>query len=201
LARKTRAVGEKTRERILEAALPLFARHGFAGTSTRLVAGAAEVNVATLAYYFDDKEGLYDAVCQRLHEDLAVQMPTALPVESPGDLAPWLAERAWAFVTEHKLHIQVLIRNVLDKGGHEAVVMDHWVEDLLVRAEMLVGLFRPTWTGHRRRLFVLSVMHAAARFAVEDRDQLYAMAGRPADLDAEIRAFLADHLRVNLGLP
>jgi AcrR family transcriptional regulator len=194
-------VGEKTRERILEAALPLFARHGYAGTSTRMVAGAAEVNVATLAYYFEDKEGLYLAVCQRLHEDLADQIPSAPPPVSPHELAPWFADHAWNFVKAHRVHIQVLIRNVLDEGGHEAEIMDKWSGPLLSKVEALLGLFRPDWSPSRRRLFVLSMMHAVARFAVEDPGQLHAMAGAPADLDAEIRSFLADHLRINLGLP
>ena len=111
MARRTRAAGERTRERILDAALPLFAQHGFAGTSTRMVAGAAEVNVATLAYYFDDKEGLYDAVVQRLHEDLAEQMPAgAAPPVSPADLATWLADRVWDFAQAHRVHIRVLLR-------------------------------------------------------------------------------------------
>ena len=61
-SRKQRADGARTRERILAEALPLFAARGFAGTSVRQVAAAAEVNVATLAYHFSDKQGLYDAV-------------------------------------------------------------------------------------------------------------------------------------------
>ncbi len=199
--KKTRAGGEKTRERILECALPLFARHGFAGTSTRMVAGAAEVNVATLAYYFQGKEGLYHAVVQRLHEDLAEQVPDALPAMPPDQLADWLADQMWSFVCAHRVHIQVLIRNVLDTGGHADVVMDRWIEGLYLRIDQLLGALRPDWSRVRGRLFVMSLMHTLARFAVEDREQLVSMAGKPADLDGEIRRFFADMLRVNLGLP
>jgi len=143
VARKTRAGGEQTRERILEAALPLFARHGYAGTSTRMVAGAADVNVATLAYYFDGKEGLHHAVVQRLHEDLAEQAPSELPALPARELAEWIADRMVAFANAHRVHIKVLIRNVLDSGGHAEVVMDRWTEGLLARGEHLIRLARP----------------------------------------------------------
>jgi AcrR family transcriptional regulator len=199
--RKTRAGGEKTRERILEAALPLFARHGYAGTSTRMVAGAAEVNVATLAYYFEGKEGLYHAVVQRLHEDLSEQAPAELPRLPPTELAPWLADRMLDFANAHRVHIRVLIRNVLDSGGHADVVMDRWTEGLFARADHLIGLARPEWSRTRSRLFALCLVHTVARFAIEDRRQFEIMAGGPEDLDAEIRGFLADLLRRELGLP
>ncbi len=50
------------RNRLLRAALALFALQGFAKTSTREIAEAAQVNVASIAYYFGDKAGLYRAV-------------------------------------------------------------------------------------------------------------------------------------------
>ena len=53
---------EETRRDILEAAERSFASAGFAGATTRQVASAAGVNVATLHYHFGSKEGLYRAV-------------------------------------------------------------------------------------------------------------------------------------------
>lgn len=55
------AAGEQARERLLMAALRLFADRGFAGTATRDIAHAAGANVAAIRYYFGDKEGLYRA--------------------------------------------------------------------------------------------------------------------------------------------
>jgi TetR/AcrR family transcriptional regulator, regulator of cefoperazone and chloramphenicol sensitivity len=59
--RGSRRDGEASRERILHAALRLFAQHGFKNTSTRDIAKAAQVNIASLNYYFGDKAGLYRA--------------------------------------------------------------------------------------------------------------------------------------------
>ena len=49
------------RERLLHQALALFASQGFAKTSTREIAEAAQTNVASISYYFGDKAGLYRA--------------------------------------------------------------------------------------------------------------------------------------------
>lgn len=61
-AKVLRSDGTEARNRLLDAALPLFAERGFAKTSTREIAQAAQVNIASISYYFGDKHGLYRAV-------------------------------------------------------------------------------------------------------------------------------------------
>ena len=76
--------GAKTRDGVLDVALPLFARHGFAGTSIRMVAREAKVNVATLAYHFGDKRGLYQAVLERLYVEVRQAMASMeLTISAP----------------------------------------------------------------------------------------------------------------------
>ncbi len=60
-ARKARSDGVQSRERLLLAAMRLFAEQGFAKTSTREIALAAGTNIASISYYFGDKAGLYRA--------------------------------------------------------------------------------------------------------------------------------------------
>ena len=59
--RKSRSDGVQSRERLLLAAMRLFAEQGFAKTSTREIALAAGTNIASISYYFGDKAGLYRA--------------------------------------------------------------------------------------------------------------------------------------------
>src|SRR6516225_11965445 len=54
--------GEETRRRILSTALEMFAEQSYEGTSTRLLADRAGVNLPAIPYYFGSKEGLYRAV-------------------------------------------------------------------------------------------------------------------------------------------
>lgn len=61
-ARAARTDGEQSRERLLQAALRLFAQQGYAKASTREIADAAGANLASIRYYFGDKAGLYRAV-------------------------------------------------------------------------------------------------------------------------------------------
>jgi len=74
-----RSDGVEARNRLLDAALALFAEHGFSKTSTRQIAQAAQVNVASISYYFGDKAGLYSAV----YDD-----PRTNPIIDPADLNP-----------------------------------------------------------------------------------------------------------------
>src|SRR5947199_294238 len=62
VAKALRSDGMEARNRLLDAALALFAEKGFSKTSTREIALAAHVNIASISYYFGDKAGLYRAV-------------------------------------------------------------------------------------------------------------------------------------------
>ena len=54
-------INTDSRQRLLDAALRCFAEHGFEKTSTRMIADAAQANVAAIRYYFGDKAGIYRA--------------------------------------------------------------------------------------------------------------------------------------------
>jgi AcrR family transcriptional regulator len=54
----------KTRERILTISCEVFAKRGFRKTTVRDICQQAEVNVASVNYYFNSKEKLYEEVCK-----------------------------------------------------------------------------------------------------------------------------------------
>lgn len=55
---------DRTRKLILDAAAAEFAAHGFAGARTGAIATRAGVNQQLIWYYFDSKEGLYQALIE-----------------------------------------------------------------------------------------------------------------------------------------
>lgn len=55
----------ETRDRLLNSAEALFARHGLYGVTVRNVAQHAKVDTALVYYYFGTKRGMFDAVFRR----------------------------------------------------------------------------------------------------------------------------------------
>lgn len=60
-----KAESKPKKERILDAAERLFARHGFYGVSVRDITRSAEVDVALVNYHFGSKRELFAAVFER----------------------------------------------------------------------------------------------------------------------------------------
>lgn len=59
-----------TRERLVEAALAVFAQRGFDGATTREIARRAGVALAALPYHFETKEALWRAAADRIFGQL-----------------------------------------------------------------------------------------------------------------------------------
>jgi len=68
------ARGADTRRRLIETAIDVFATHGYDGTSTRLLAERAGVNLPAIQYHFGSKEGLYRAVVGYFADYIEQQM-------------------------------------------------------------------------------------------------------------------------------
>ena len=82
---------EGTRDRILRTAERLFAEHGFNGVSMRELAAEAEVNIASIGYHFESKEGLLSEVyrrhCEPMIEDRLRGLKAALRLRGKARLA------------------------------------------------------------------------------------------------------------------
>ncbi len=72
------AAAASSRERILDAAEQLFSEQGISGTSLRALTRAADVNLASVHYYFGSKEALLDAVIDRRAKPVTAQRLFAL---------------------------------------------------------------------------------------------------------------------------
>jgi AcrR family transcriptional regulator len=55
------------RQRILDAAVTLFAQKGYAGVGVREIAKAADVNIAMISYYFEGKVGILKVILEEFH--------------------------------------------------------------------------------------------------------------------------------------
>jgi TetR/AcrR family transcriptional regulator len=70
---------ERTKARILDAAVEEFSAKGFAGARVSEIARRAGVNQQLIAYYFDGKEGLYREIGRRWRAYEAQTVPDGTP--------------------------------------------------------------------------------------------------------------------------
>lgn len=74
-----------TRLKLIEVATELFANKGFAAVSVRELTVAAQINVSAISYYFNGKEGLYEAV---LTEQLSPILQVMKEVKNNNSTSP-----------------------------------------------------------------------------------------------------------------
>ncbi len=93
------------RYRILEAAGEIFADLGYRAATVRRICERADVNLASINYYFRDKEGLYSEVLAYWYEVAVQKYPPFLGLSEDASL-------------ENRLHafIKSLLLRILDEG-------------------------------------------------------------------------------------
>jgi AcrR family transcriptional regulator len=73
---------------LTNAALRLFSRNGFEGTTLRAIASEAGVDMALVARLFGSKRGLWDAVVDRMKEKRDEYLPQAVAIASTAAQSP-----------------------------------------------------------------------------------------------------------------
>jgi AcrR family transcriptional regulator len=81
-----------SRERILEAAARVYAKHGFRGATTRLIAIEAGVNEVTLFRTFGSKGALIEAVLAHYHSSAPATELTGATADPASELTSWIHE-------------------------------------------------------------------------------------------------------------
>src|SRR6478609_2979416 len=89
---------ERTREKILDAAVVEFGEHGYAGARISAIASRAGVNQQLISYYFDGKEGLYRALMARWRAVSGELNREELPISAvvTGFLQASVHDRSWS---------------------------------------------------------------------------------------------------------
>jgi len=122
--RQARAAGDATRERILEAALEIFAERGFEGAKTREIAARAATNLGLIKYYFDSKEKLWRAAVDRVFASLAEVVGAMMPDEIDRAALVRIVEALVRFAAENPEFIRIMN----DEGKRPGARM-RWLAD------------------------------------------------------------------------
>jgi AcrR family transcriptional regulator len=110
---------DRTRQKILEAALEEFARYGLGGARVDRIAVRSGANKRMLYYYFGSKENLFLAVL----EDSYARIRTAekaldLEHADPREALKRLIDFTWRYYLEHPEFMTLLNSENLHKGRH-----------------------------------------------------------------------------------
>lgn len=143
-ARTARPSADRTRRRILEAALELFAERSFEGASLRDIAAAAGVSQPSVSYHFSTKEALWRAAVDGLFGDLAAHLLARLEGLRGVDQVTTAKLTIREFVTFSAAHPE-LHRIIAQESKRESERID-WLVDTHIRplyeatTQMFVGL-------------------------------------------------------------
>jgi AcrR family transcriptional regulator len=97
-SRRRYAVGEASRERILEAAERVLSRDGYHAFSTRRVAQECSISAGNLTYYFPTKSSLIEALMEGIYvryDRRYAELRSAESQNSPDWLTEQLTEMLW----------------------------------------------------------------------------------------------------------
>jgi AcrR family transcriptional regulator len=126
-----RAHAGDTRQRLLDAAIPLFADRGFAGVTVRDICRTAHANLAAVNYHFGDKLGLYVAVAGVAIDAMRTATETTMR-PAPGSSA---ADKLGHYV---HAYVAVLV-SVGGPGGWIYRLMRHEMADPTPAAALIVN--------------------------------------------------------------
>jgi AcrR family transcriptional regulator len=124
--------GERTRQRIIDIAVELFARRGYDATTLRDIAKAADVSTGLAYRYFKQKEDLVLALYEALSEE--VERRVRLPEGTVGRRWAALERTRFDVLAPHRRSLIALLQAALDPDGQLGVlsattahVRAHWL--------------------------------------------------------------------------
>jgi AcrR family transcriptional regulator len=149
---------------ILEVAETLFAEKGFDGTSIRVIAKMAKINIAMVSYYFGSKERLLESLIIYRTSDLKYQLDTLLQEElEPIDKINKLIELYINRINSNKgiyriLHFEftskkreqnLLAFSELKKGNLKSLesIIEEGQRKGIFRKDVIIPLITPTILG------------------------------------------------------
>jgi len=113
MTKSIRAV--ESRERILEAALRVFAEYGYDGTTIRMICESAGMSVGVINYHWGGKEGLWQSVCelctQRILDILMESADYTLP---PHEAIRSLFESLFDALLAHRELLRIFMWAILE---------------------------------------------------------------------------------------
>ena len=200
---RIRLPAEERRVGIVEAAKPLFARHGFAGTTTRQIAQMAGVSEALLFQHFPSKAALYREIlhlgCEGdpgLEHLGALEPSTASLCEMVGLLIGHVALGELCDTGEKEVDDRLALHSLLEDGEYVRLMSDWMVERIqptflaCFEAAAGTGDLRPTIGGAANAFWFAYHVAAMTAFGRLSGRDAYPYRGSRDELAAELARFI-----------
>ena len=111
------AKGEKSRRRILNTSIRLFARHGLAGVSVDEIVKIAGVNKRMVYHYFGSKEALYQAALADEYSKLEeLEIKTLHPGDPIDKVVGDMVSAYFSFLQKNPDFVQLILQENLNQG-------------------------------------------------------------------------------------
>ncbi|MES1258802.1 MAG: TetR/AcrR family transcriptional regulator [Acidobacteriota bacterium] len=170
---QTRMAGEDRRRQLIEVAIDLFSRRGFAGTTTREIAAAAGVTEAIIFRHFTTKQDFYKAIldykCQgKGASDWLAITQKFMDADDDEGLFRMLISTIVTVYREEPQFERLLLYAALE--GHELAIMHHDQMKLPIGAKFREYILRRQQQGALRQCDPAVVL-----FALAGIPQFYAM--------------------------
>lgn len=156
---------EATRQALLAAAAPIFARDGYQIARIRDIAAAASVNLSAINYHFGSKQGLYEAVLANTTE-AAITAHPLIPEKHRDDpvevrfhilVANMLAR--FVDVGQPSLMAKLMVREMANPTTALDVVIDQVSKpQFAITSGLIAELLGPAATEQRVRHCTLSLL-------------------------------------------
>lgn len=183
---------ETTRGRILCAGMACFAREGFAGATTRMIASAAGVTLPVIAYHFGNKDGLHLACAEEIvdqHRRLLLPVVAAARTAADEGALDATQARAWlerilatligAITADpaQRLTTDFVLREMSEQGpGYRLLYDELWMPGIGLVADLLAlargvgqtGGTCGTISGESDRIGALMLLASLSAFTREE---------------------------------
>lgn len=177
------AAPDGTRARILDAGLRAFARDGYAGATTRVIAASAGVTLPVIAYHFGNKEGLHracaEAIVDAYRQHMLPLVVTARSAADAGNLSA-AAARGWlerlldslveaiAAAPERRLATDFVLRELSEPGpGYGLLFTALWQPGILLVADLLAIARGQVTAGAADRTGALMLLASLSAFTTQ----------------------------------
>lgn len=206
----------KTEERIIIAAIKVFAEYPVQVATVRMIAQEAQVNFSSITYYFKTKENLYQEVIRRILNYVVQSMLLAAELP-PQPLTPESARRElftmvgrltdWIYGNSHAtLFAKIIVREHISPSPVYEMLYDEFFSKVITRmsaiVHCLINVQESVDKEREAALLTFSIFGQILGFRLE-REMLVrhlGFTGFSADEIAELKALLARNIIRQLGV-